>query len=48
VLQGDGENWKTALKEASGKKLKLTWDGLSTDKIVSAGMAFLELGEKQE
>ncbi len=46
TLNGDGTNWKTALKEAANQKLKLTWDGLSSKSQVSAGMAFLELGEK--
>lgn len=44
LLQGNGTNWKSALKEAAERNLKLAWDGLSTDTIVRAGMAFLDLG----
>lgn len=43
MLQGEGENWKTALAAAADRPLELKWDGLSTDKVVRAGMAFLEL-----
>ncbi len=48
ILNGNGVNWKTALKEGADRKLELTWEGLSSERQVGAGMAFLELGEKDE
>lgn len=45
LVHGEGVNWKQALADAAEKPLALTWDGLSTDQMISAGVAFLELGK---
>ena len=43
-LQGEGDNWKAALENASKEPLKLKWDGLSSGNKIRAGSASLEIG----
>ena len=42
-LKGEGENWKSALKNASDRALEVKWDGLSAGNKVRAGSAWIEL-----
>lgn len=45
-LQGEGENWKAALKNASQRSLKLNWDGVSVGNNIRARSTWVSLGEK--
>lgn len=45
ILDGEGVNWKQALKTAANTKLDLQWNGLSTDSTVRASDATIEIGQ---